>query len=172
MQQIRDHQETIISLHDSASSVVSGHMTFCRIDRKPSFMPFNRDQKTGSDTVATCVRSNTVPSMLKGLVSRCSKIPIATNTTPHPEASPAASTDAANNNIQSQEHSSRDPHAGSDPMRFDRILEEAILNLFGTSHKLYPMSSQHQLWMLRGTKKGKNLDLTSFPIHQLSHFGR
>ena len=39
MQQIRDHQETIISLHDSASSVVSGHMTFCRIDRKPVSCP-------------------------------------------------------------------------------------------------------------------------------------
>ena len=54
-----------------------------------------RDHNAVSNTIATSVHSNTVPSLLKGEVIQFSEISMATNTTPHPEACPAVSAAAA-----------------------------------------------------------------------------
>ena len=76
------------------------------------------------DPLRTSVQSYTVIPFLKRYLGLFSKISIATYTTPHPEASPAASTAAASNNIQSQEPSNRDPPAGSDPSDLTEFQEK------------------------------------------------
>ena len=44
-------------------------------------MPFSGDQKSGCNSIATSVQSNTVPSFVKGDVTQFSKISVATYTT-------------------------------------------------------------------------------------------
>ena len=61
------------------------------LSRDPN-MPSSCDRKAGIDPFATSVQSKTVPSSLTGNVNLFSKLPSATYTTPHPEASLAAST--------------------------------------------------------------------------------
>ena len=114
----------------------SGYTLSCQTYRTPvardtSFccgpnMPVSHNHKAGSDTLATSVQSNTVPPHLTGNVIQFSKIPRC-HIHYTPEASPAASTAAASNNIQSREPSSRDLHTGSDAMRFNNSV-----NPFGT----------------------------------------
>ena len=117
-------------------------------------MPFGCDHKAASDPIATSVQCNTVPSLLRENVSQCCKITIATYTTLHPEASPAAITTGVSNNVKSKELFNRDPHAGSDLVRFDRILGEAILNFFRTLPYTLPSVRQ---------KERERLEFDKFP---------
>ena len=101
-------------------------------------MPFSRDHGAGAATLLRLLQSPTQFRLLKRQVIQFSNIPNATCNTPHRETSPAASTAEASNTFQSQEPSSRDLHAGSDPMRVCRILGEAILNPFRTLPQTSP----------------------------------
>ena len=70
------------------------------------------------------------------------------------------------------ELSCRDPHAGSDPMRFDRIRGEAILILGRKLPQTLPSVQKTSTWDLPQKKKGTDLNLIRVPIHQLSHSGK
>ena len=153
------------------------HHDICETDRTPAArdtspshdpnMTFRRDHKAGSNHHCD-LWSNTLS--LKGNVRTFSKIPIATHTTPHPQASRAASSAAASINIESQEPSSRGLHSEGPSYAMSRRCNSGILEEH--CHKLQSMHSQHQLWMLRCRQEGKDLNVISFPICQFSHSGR
>ena len=155
---------------DPASSVVSGHTTFCRTGRTPVAMETSLSAVqtrllalkhiAGGKLSATRLQSNKVSSFLKADVSHFSKIHIVT--TPHlthklaqQPALPAAST-----NTQLQELSSRDHHAGSKPFgTLPQTNTQCTVSIsFGCSYA--------------ERMKRNYLNFVSFPIHQLSHSRR